>query len=97
VHFLIDACLPRDFTLLIESGGHLATDIRDMGMGRAEDTELENTRRKLQELEEQYAAATQRPIENNQVRQATLSSFRRLINQLKEEIIRFESRRAAPR
>jgi hypothetical protein len=59
--------------------------------------ELENTRRKLQELEEEYDAATRRPFANDQVRQATLSSLRRLINQLKEEIIRFESRQVAHR
>ncbi len=48
--------------------------------------ELENTRRKLCELEEEYGVAMKRPIDNAHVRDATLNSLRRLINQLKEEI-----------
>jgi len=52
--------------------------------------ELENTRRKLGELEEEYEAALKRPIDDAHVRDATLSSLRRLINQLKEEIARYE-------
>jgi hypothetical protein len=59
--------------------------------------ELENTRRKLRELEEQYEATARRPITNQQVREATLNSLRRLINQLKEEIVRFESRQTVSR
>ena len=51
--------------------------------------ELENTRRKLRELEEAYEAAANRPIDNADVRRATLTSLRRLINQLKEEIARY--------
>ena len=53
--------------------------------------ELENTRRKLRELEEQYEATSRRPITNPHVREATLNSLRRLINQLKEEVFHFES------
>lgn len=59
--------------------------------------ELENTRRKLNELEEEYEAATKRPVENVHVREAPLSSLRRLINQLKEEIARYEARQPARR
>ena len=52
--------------------------------------ELENTRRKLRELlEEEYEAAMKRPIDNAHVRDATLNSLRRLINQLKEEIAHY--------
>ena len=54
--------------------------------------ELENTRRKLRELEQEYEATLRRPVTNPAVREATLNSLRRLINQLKEEIVRFESR-----
>jgi len=53
--------------------------------------ELENTRRKLRELEEEYESAMNRPIDNAHVRDATLNSLRRLINQLKEEIARYEA------
>ncbi len=59
--------------------------------------ELENTRRKLRELEEAYAAASKRPIDNPHIREATQSSLRRLINQLKEEIARYEARQPARR
>lgn len=53
--------------------------------------ELENTRRKLRDLEEAYEAAMKRPIENAHAREATLTSLRGLINQLKEEIARYEA------
>ena len=59
--------------------------------------EVENTRRKLRELETEYDAAIKRPITNEQVREATLNSLKRLINQLKEEIARYESRQPARR
>jgi hypothetical protein len=35
--FLIDASLPRPTTALVTSNGHLATDVRDIGMGSAPD------------------------------------------------------------
>ncbi|MCC7291427.1 MAG: hypothetical protein IT449_05110 [Phycisphaerales bacterium] len=57
--------------------------------------ELENTRCKLRDLEEAYEAAVNRPIENALAREATLRSLRRLINQLKEEITRYEARQPA--
>lgn len=53
--------------------------------------EMENTRRKLRDLEQSYDDAVKRPSENTYVREATLTSLRRLINQLKEEIARFEA------
>jgi hypothetical protein len=59
--------------------------------------ELENTRRKLRELEEAYEAASKRPIDNAPTRDATLTSLRRLINQLKEEIARYTAHQAAQR
>lgn len=57
--------------------------------------ELENTRCKLRDLELAYEAAVKRPIENVHAREATLTSLRRLINQLKEEITRYEVRQPA--
>ena len=36
-HFLVDASLPRSTAELIQSQGHLATDIRDIGLGSAAD------------------------------------------------------------
>lgn len=37
MHFLIDADLPRSLKPLIERHGHEATDVRDIGLGRAKD------------------------------------------------------------
>ena len=53
--------------------------------------ELENTRKKLQMLEEQYEAARQESDRDEYVRDLELQSLKGLINQLKEEIARFEA------
>ncbi len=58
--------------------------------------QLENTREKLRMLEQQYAAAQGRPSANQHTRQLTLRSLKKLINQLTEEIVRFESRAKKP-
>ena len=52
--------------------------------------ELEVTREKLRLLEEQYQAARTRSGTDEHVRELTLRSLKKLINQLKEEIARFE-------
>ena len=54
-------------------------------------TELENTRKKLRMLEGQYAAAQARPSEDDSIRRLMLRSLKRLINQLTEENVRFEA------
>lgn len=54
--------------------------------------EVENTRKKLRMLEEQYEAARQEPGRDEYVRDVELQSLKGLINQLKEEISRFECR-----
>jgi predicted nuclease of predicted toxin-antitoxin system len=38
--FLIDASLPRPTVALVTSYGHLATDVRDIGMGSASDQQI---------------------------------------------------------
>jgi len=53
--------------------------------------ELENSREKLRILEEQYEAARQQPVDEEEVREAELQSLKALINQLKEEIARYEA------
>jgi len=53
--------------------------------------ELENTREKLQELEEQYETARQESNGNAYGRDLELRSLKGLINQLKEEIVRCEA------
>lgn len=53
--------------------------------------ELEATREKLQVLEERYEANKREEGGDEHVRELSMRSIKRLINQLKEEIARFES------
>jgi hypothetical protein len=55
-------------------------------------TEVQNTRAKLRELQERYEALRADRSEDPRVRMLTMRSLKRLINQLTEEITRFESR-----
>jgi hypothetical protein len=52
--------------------------------------QLENTKLKLRELEDLYAAKEKQATDDH-VRVLTLRSLRKRINQFKEEIARFES------
>jgi hypothetical protein len=54
--------------------------------------QFENTRMKLQELESLYTKTQQGPATSAHVRELTLRSLRKRINQFKEEITRFEAR-----
>jgi hypothetical protein len=54
--------------------------------------ELEATREKLRLLEERYEANEREQAGDEHVRELSMRSLKRLINQLKEEIVRFESR-----
>lgn len=54
--------------------------------------ELEATREKLRLLEERYEANKRELGGDEYVRQLSMRSLKGLINQLKEEIARFESR-----
>lgn len=40
MHFLIDASLPRSVKPAIEASGHVATDVRDIGMGSSPDSAI---------------------------------------------------------
>ncbi len=53
-------------------------------------TEAANTRKKLANLESQYDAARQRHATTSVADQGVLYSLRRMINQLKEELILYE-------
>ena len=55
-------------------------------------SELESTRKKLRLLEERYEARSREEKDASHARELTMRSLKRLINQLKEEIARFESR-----
>ncbi len=54
--------------------------------------ELEATREKLRLLQERYELANTQVGGDEHVRELSQRSLKRLINQLKEEIARFESR-----
>jgi hypothetical protein len=58
--------------------------------------ELTITRQKLSWLEQEYEAAKLRLSEDSPVREWTLRSLKQTINQLKEEIVRFESHADRP-
>ena len=58
--------------------------------------ELQVTREKLSWLEKEYEAAKLRSNENAAVLEWTLRSLKQTINQLKEEIVRFESHADSP-
>jgi DNA-binding transcriptional regulator YbjK len=53
--------------------------------------ELEVTREKLRLLEERYEANIREQAGDEHVRELSMRSLKHLINQLKEEIARFES------
>ena len=53
--------------------------------------QLENTRGKLQELEQLHAKIRHGPATSEHVRELTLRSLKKRINQFKEEITRFEA------
>ena len=57
--------------------------------------ELEVTQEKLRMLEERYEANSREQGGDEHVRELSMRSLKRLINQLKEECARFESRRKA--
>jgi hypothetical protein len=54
--------------------------------------QLENTRVKLHELEQQYQKAEKATAADTHVRELNLRSLKKRINQFKEEIARFEAR-----
>ncbi|MFV1965373.1 MAG: hypothetical protein ACC628_08115 [Pirellulaceae bacterium] len=53
--------------------------------------QCENTRAKLRDLEQLYESTRQEPADEH-VRELTLRSLKKRINQFKEEIVRFEAR-----
>ena len=53
--------------------------------------QLENTRAKLAEFEQLYTKTAQAPAADEHVRELTLRSLKKRINQFREEIARFET------
>ena len=64
-------------------------------MDLKDDIELVKTRKKLRELEAMYQEDLNDADEDEEVRELTLESVKRLINQLKEEIVRYEAHQPA--
>ncbi len=62
-------------------------------MSLENERQLENTRAKLGRLEQRYHRLQTEPAENPHVRELTLRSVKSMINQMREEIAVFESRR----
>ena len=61
-------------------------------MGLQSQSELESTRKKLRLLQDRYDAHMRERDGDSHTRELTMRSLKRLINQLKEEIARYESR-----
>jgi len=61
------------------------------------DRELANTRKKLQQLEALYRADENETDGDEEMREIEMESLKRLINQLTEEIARYEARQAVRR
>lgn len=59
------------------------------------DRQLANTREKLRELESLYAELGNDADQSHRVRQLSSNSIKKLINQLKEEIARYEAHQLA--
>lgn len=59
------------------------------------DRELANTQAKLRVLEEEYEATRNDASEDAYLREVTMHSLKRLIDQLKEEIARYEAHQPA--
>jgi hypothetical protein len=61
------------------------------------DRELANTQRKLRLLEESYEEARHDTEDDEHLRELEMHSLKRLINQLKEEIARYEAHQPSNR
>jgi hypothetical protein len=61
------------------------------------ETELANANRKLGMLEADYAALTRQTGGDEELREMTMASLKRLINELKEEIARYQARQPTSR
>ena len=58
--------------------------------------QLENTRKKLRLVEGRYERKRREPTDDQGVREVTLASLKKTINQLKEEMIRYQCHASPP-
>jgi hypothetical protein len=56
------------------------------------DRQLANTQEKLRELQERYEQLKFKDMESERLRRMTLRSLKKMINQLTEEIVRYNCR-----
>ena len=75
-----------------ETGMYLDIVLLPLGGGGLMSLEMDVTREKLQMLETRYEAEKREQGGDAHVRELSMRSLKRLINQLKEEIARSESR-----
>ena len=71
-----------------EHGGNGSRQLRN-------DMEFVNTREKLRSLEEAYESDTAEPSDDLEIQAVSKRSLKRMINQLKEEIARYEAHHGA--
>ena len=64
-------------------------------MSLQNEQELTNTIGKLRHLEERYSALQKDTSEDPRVRELTMHSLKKLINQMKEEVARFKAHQPA--
>lgn len=64
-------------------------------MNLKNDVELANTKAKLSQLEARYEELRNEMEEDEELREATMRSIKRYINQFKEEIARYEAHQPA--
>ncbi len=57
--------------------------------------QLDNTRKKLKRLQHRLQELDGEPVQNRLTRELTRRSLKKLVNQMKEEIARFEARPTA--
>jgi hypothetical protein len=60
-----------------------------------DEREVEVSRQKLRSLEARYQAVERDPGEDPHIQELTLQSLKRMINQMTEEIVRFETGRSS--
>jgi hypothetical protein len=92
--FVTEAWEPNDVDCVLLAGPRFPVDQSAAVefMSIQNELQLQVTREKLSWLQQQYKEAEARPMDNSQVREWTLRSLKRMINQMTEEIVRYETR-----
>jgi hypothetical protein len=88
--------LRRSFGAWAGDAQELERFLEDVYRDRDDERELANTREKLRLLEESYEELAHE-MGDEELRDASMESLKRLINQLKEEIARYETRHVVRR